>query len=172
MIGRKLNRRVFLASKSQSIVGLHVAYASGERIGLLGTCTFCEFLSQLLLRLTHLDFVQNLSFRRELFCNIVFRPTEDQRTDPPRESGAFCLAPVFFNRRLVDCSERFERTEQTGHQKVHQAPEFPEMILHRGPGKTEPVFCPQLRHRLSHLRTGIFDILRLVEREDVEVVSS
>ena len=59
-------------------------------------------LVEILLRLAHLDLVENLGLGRQLLGDIVFGAAENERSDPPGKGGAFGFAPAFFNGCLID----------------------------------------------------------------------
>jgi len=109
--------------------------------------------------------MQNFRLRGQFLGDLVLGSPEDQRTHAASQRFALLRIAVFFDRRPEGLAKSLRGSQHTRHQEVHEAPQFPQVVLHRGTRKTEPVRRIQLHHRPGDLCPRVLDVLCFVERD-------
>ena len=98
-----------------------------------------------------------------------------QRLGAPQHEGrdasaqlrqAFAVA-LLLDRLAEQCLEALLAAQKTRHEKVEQAPDLPQMVLHGRARKAQPVARLQACRHLSGVGAGILDVLRFVQHHQM-----
>src|SRR5690606_29905916 len=100
---------------------------------------------------------------------LLFGAAQQERVDQLAQLLLYIGFLEFIDRRGKLVHEKLPAPEQTGIQEVHLGIQIKGIVLQRGAAQGQPVFGLQQQRSLAYLRLGIFDRLRFVENDIVEL---
>ena len=104
-----------------------------------------------------------LGFGRQLFGDLPLGPAQDERAQGPRQYFAGCDVGI-----APDGAEYRGTAEHAGIEKLEQAPELAEMVLHGRAAERQSVVGMDEPSSLRRERAGVLDRLRFVENAVIE----
>ena len=113
------------------------------------------------------DEMHQFSLRRQFLGDLILRATQNERRNTLFQHLIALNIAILFDRLAKAGVKGLLRAEKSGHQKFHQAPQLTKVILHRRAGKAEAVVRLEPAGRLRDLCPRVFDILRLIEDDQM-----
>lgn len=115
-------------------------------------------------------YLSNIFFLgRKLLEDILFQPAQQKRLHQPPQLGNRVRVFRLEDRLFQFFAERMACVEISGHEKIEQVPELTEPVFNRRSRQDKPLPARKTLDGLGRERSGVFDVLGLVEHAAVKL---